>query len=573
MPSKGYSVGESVMVKWPGSALWYPAVIMSIEDDEYKVRFEEGTEDEVTAESIRSAASFRRRSQSKSPSRRRSRSRSPARSPSRQRVSRSPGRKTPAKKQTIISQSKSETKVQLTPTRSKRLLATRSTTEVHTYTTRSSTKLGHQILEPVVDIKTGKVPKTVHYEFGGPFGAFFIMVSLPLFIYYLYFTCSKEECSLQLWPAHTCDWRDYFDLEAALLFLGWMGLQAFFYLLPIGSVVKGLPLRNGQRLDYKLNGFFSFILTLILFGGLLYKKYPVAMVYDKFLPLLTTAFIFSIVLSIFLYIKARRAPGHALAPSGNSGNFLYDFFMGHELNPRIGNFDFKVFCELRPGLIGWVMIDLAFVVKVWTDFPENPPWALLLVTFFQMLYVADSLLFEHAILSTMDIIHDGFGFMLVFGDLVWVPFTYTLQARYLADRPSLAVMPDYCLVIVLAFGLIGYYIFRASNSQKNAFRENPYASQFASANVLITASGKRLLVSGWWGWVRHPNYLGDILLALSWSMCCGFGSIIPYFYPIYMLVLLVHRERRDSDHCRQKYGNVWNKYCAQVPYRIIPYVY
>ena len=53
MPSKGYSVGESVMVKWPGSALWYPAMILSIEDDEYKVRFEEGTEDEVTAESIR----------------------------------------------------------------------------------------------------------------------------------------------------------------------------------------------------------------------------------------------------------------------------------------------------------------------------------------------------------------------------------------------------------------------------------------------------------------------------------------------------------------------------------------
>ena len=41
------------MVKWPGSALWYPAMILSIEDDEYKVRFEEGTEDEVTAESIR----------------------------------------------------------------------------------------------------------------------------------------------------------------------------------------------------------------------------------------------------------------------------------------------------------------------------------------------------------------------------------------------------------------------------------------------------------------------------------------------------------------------------------------
>ena len=35
----------------------------------------------------------------------------------------------------------------------------------------------------------------------------------------------------------------------------------------------------------------------------------------------------------------------------------------------------------------------------------------------------------------MDITTDGFGFMLAFGDLVWVPFTYTLQARYLVDHP------------------------------------------------------------------------------------------------------------------------------------------
>ena len=36
----------------------------------------------------------------------------------------------------------------------------------------------------------------------------------------------------------------------------------------------------------------------------------------------------------------------------------------------------------------------------------------------------------------MDITTDGFGFMLVFGDLVWVPFTYTMQARYLATVPD-----------------------------------------------------------------------------------------------------------------------------------------
>lgn len=37
-----------------------------------------------------------------------------------------------------------------------------------------------------------------------------------------------------------------------------------------------------------------------------------------------------------------------------AGYFIYDFFTGHELNPRIGSFDLKYFCELRPGLIGWV---------------------------------------------------------------------------------------------------------------------------------------------------------------------------------------------------------------------------
>lgn len=35
-----------------------------------------------------------------------------------------------------------------------------------------------------------------------------------------------------------------------------------------------------------------------------------------------------------------------------------------------------------------------------------------------------------------DVTTDGFGFMLAFGDLVWVPFTYSLQARYILVRPA-----------------------------------------------------------------------------------------------------------------------------------------
>ena len=57
-----------------------------------------------------------------------------------------------------------------------------------------------------------------------------------------------------------------------------------------------------------------------------------------------------------------------------------------------------------------------------------------LVCAFQALYVLDALWFEPAILTTMDITTDGFGFMLAFGDLAWVPFTYSLQARVLVDH-------------------------------------------------------------------------------------------------------------------------------------------
>lgn len=39
---------------------------------------------------------------------------------------------------------------------------------------------------------------------------------------------------------------------------------------------------------------------------------------------------------------------------------------------------------------------------------------------------------QPAIFTTMDITTDGFGFMLSVGDLVWVPFTYSLQVCVLA---------------------------------------------------------------------------------------------------------------------------------------------
>lgn len=73
----------------------------------------------------------------------------------------------------------------------------------------------------------------------------------------------------------------------------------------------------------------------------------------------------------------------------------------------------------------------------------------------------------------MDITTDGFGYMLSFGDLVWVPFVYGLQARYLAFHP-VELGPVYTALII-ALKLTGVWIFRQSNSEKLHFRngKNP----------------------------------------------------------------------------------------------------
>lgn len=75
--------------------------------------------------------------------------------------------------------------------------------------------------------------------------------------------------------------------------------------------------------------------------------------------------------------------------------------MGHELNPRIGSFDFKFFCEMRPGLIGWVMINLVFLVKDYQINNGNVNPALALVAACQALYIADALYFEVCIFLTV----------------------------------------------------------------------------------------------------------------------------------------------------------------------------
>ncbi|XP_069036304.1 delta(14)-sterol reductase TM7SF2 [Lepisosteus oculatus] len=414
------------------------------------------------------------------------------------------------------------------------------------------------------------VPRTTEMEFGGTLGALCLPALLPLSVLYLLSACDTPGARLLQWPPPLPGPAQLWHPHALAVALGWLALQGALYLLPLGKVVEGMVLRDGSRLRYPINGFHALCISAALLGLAVWAGLPLGSLYELLLPLAACAAGLSFLLSLLLYLKALAAPPHALAPGGNTGNPLYDFFMGHELNPRIGFFDLKYFCELRPGLIGWVVINAAMLMKE-AELRGGPSVAMLLVNGFQLLYVTDALWNEEAVLTTMDIVHDGFGFMLAFGDLAWVPFTYSLQAHFLVRHSHSLSMLGAAAIIGL--NAVGYYIFRQSNSQKNRFRRDPKDPSVSGLETIATATGKRLLVSGWWGFVRHPNYLGDLLMALAWSLPCGTRHLLPYFYVLYFAALLVHREARDERQCLRKYGLAWETYCRRVPYRIVPYLY
>jgi len=262
--------------------------------------------------------------------------------------------------------------------------------------------------------------------------------------------------------------------------------------------------------------------------------------------------------------------GSLLALGGNSGNVIYDWYIGRALNPSVGSLDLKSFNELRPGLILWVLINISMVCEqaVRLGGFRSVTDSMWLVLGFHTWYVADSLYNEPSLFTTMDIVTDGFGFMLSVGDLVVVPFTYSLQARYLAFHP-VELGPIWTLAI-LGINLLGYYIFRTANAEKDNFRngKNP-----KNLTYMPTKRGTKLLTSGWWGRSRHPNYFGDWIMGVAWCLPTAFNTPVTYFYALYFAILLIHRQRRDDEACLKKYGEDWDQYTKLVPYRIVPYVY
>ncbi|KAH9887459.1 putative C-14 sterol reductase [Xylariomycetidae sp. FL2044] len=476
------------------------------------------------------------------------------------------------------------------------------------------------------------------YEFGGPIGAAGIVFGLPVLLWTFYFACndvsgcpapsllnpralSWDTLKAEIgWPAGGL--RDFVSWKATAAVFGYHLFSLILWKVLPAHETRGTKLKYHDRpLEYRWNAFSS---TLVHFaicavGTYLQGANFVAWTFmtDNYLQILTINILFAYAISVFVYIRSFSVDTNypnkdlrELADGGRTGNLIYDFYIGRELNPRVtlpffGVIDIKTFLEMRPGLTGWILLDMAFIAKQYRTYGFVSD-SIIFTTCAQLYYVLDGQYLEYGITTMMDIATDGLGFMLTFGDIVWVPFLYSTQCRYLSVYPvELGWLGIAGLTAVCALGL---YIFRAANTQKNTFRNNPEDPAVAKWSYIQTKRGTKLLTSGWWGWSRHINYFGDWLQASPFSFptgvagyliltagslppssddvytmadgrqvvqgaARGWGIIFTYFYVLYFAVLLIHREGRDDAQCAQKYGDDWTRYKKIVRWKILPFVY
>ncbi|PRQ08717.1 hypothetical protein [Enhygromyxa salina] len=371
--------------------------------------------------------------------------------------------------------------------------------------------------------------------------------------------------------------RQVVSLEGVLFGLATYGLFivvlfALTKLLP-GQMVLGQPLPgSGKRLTYKVNGMALFVAVhMLIFVGAWFLDLSLTPLLDNFWSLLVAANIITIVWLVLMNrgsrARLRKAEERGEATTDDPKHSLIGrLWYGIELNPVFLGVDLKTFAY-QPSLIGLGVLNVAFAWAQYEQLGHLTP-QMLAYQLFWWAYLFSHYWIEDNVLSMWDVIAERFGLMLLWGDLVLVPFFYCIGGWWLVNDPE--PMPLWRVLAIVALHVTGLWIFRESNSQKNRFKLDPSAKIWGKPARTV---GGRLLVSGWWGIGRKINYTGEIMVYTSFALCTGFSSIIPYLLPLWLCVLLPHRAWRDEQRCAAKYGEVWVEYTQIAKFRMIPFLY
>jgi 7-dehydrocholesterol reductase len=199
----------------------------------------------------------------------------------------------------------------------------------------------------------------------------------------------------------------------------------------------------------------------------------------------------------------------------------------------------------------------------------------------QVIYVFKFFVWEGGYFHSLDIMHDRFGFYICWGVCVLLPSVYTLSGLYLVDHPR--SLGPIATAAIFALGLLALRINYAADEQRQRVRATRGQTKIWGRTpelihaTYVPADGQPrenlLLVSGWWGVARHFHYVPELALALAWTIPVGFEHALPWFYLMFLSILLTHRAVRDDDRCARKYGEAWAEYRRRVPWKMLPGVF
>lgn len=433
-------------------------------------------------------------------------------------------------------------------------------------------------------------------EFGGTTGAFVIIIISHILPFY--FVLSLKYASGGLYsPSSLSELLDHYQESCSptwssfFIYVGFCLLQLILAALLPGVEVNGLPIptENNRQYKYHCNALICWYLTLIGLPVLhVTGLFRLTILVDEFGSILTVAVIFSDLLAVLIHLYALMNNERCQ----KTDSVIYDFFMGIWLNPRISLFrteiDLKLLSEARLSWLLLLILAAAAATKQYEDFGVIS-WPMKFILFAQVLYVNAIMKGEECIVVTWDIFHEKWGWMLIYWNLAGVPFVYAFHAHYILVNSIEQHDPSNGTSSILLFFmfvslLITYYIWDCSLAQKINFRmrergiyigrkgfpQMPW-SDLKDPKYLKTKNGDSLLIDGCWKYCRKPAYTADICMSILWSLSCHqwFGILV-FFYPIFFIIMILHRYTRDVEKCRMKYDKDWQIYCRQVPYIFLP---
>lgn len=444
-------------------------------------------------------------------------------------------------------------------------------------------------------------------EFGGIIGITLLLLIVPIFSYYLQWCCSKsskcefKKINLNGWNLKYME--KVFDLQTISFYIVFQVTILFLSSFPLGRVIC---LRYDRGiLEYYFNSLTVGVLTIVGFlVGEFYLKYPISDYISKhYLRFCIFGILNAIIGSFWFYImsimQAKWSNDSVISeklqnPYGKSGNFLIDYCLGRDINPKwCGFVDIKL-SHYRISLISMLTIGIMLILKnlnipnlatgeeklenyidIIKYFYNNTgviDQSALFCSILFLIYTLDLIVFEHHLASSFELQHEGVGALLLLRYAV-TPYFLASLPKYALEHKSLG-LPTWAICTISLIFIIGLLMKRAANGIKYKFRMNPNLPQFQYRETVPTFQGRRLLCHHLWSLVRQPNYTGDIITLLTmlspiyWKL-----SYPPICCYLLLILLLVHRTVRVNARNFDRYSSAWTRYCTKVRHIIIPKVF